>query len=181
MTVRVEPPPIAPTFSGNWETDREAAFKFMRDLARVANQLRERTGGSTDLVASSADTASTAAANAMANSAGAVVPAPGGAVELSPSNPLSYEIESLDFAIIEVAGHTRTGAGAALVGDRIPGVARGATGATYYVYYVDAGNAGGVQTFLADGDLAVVRGTAGYRYIGPIYIPPPSYAGRKLS
>lgn len=179
MTVTVDAPPNPPRLTGDYARDMEAWHRWAVGMTRALTQVRERTGGSTDLVADTADTANTASTTADASQAGAVVPTSGGSVELSPANPLSYTLVDVDTATIAVAGHTRTGAGAALTAANVsPDVSRGAT---YYVYYADAGNAGGAQTFLASTSLSTVTGTAGYRIIGTIFVPLAAYSERVVS
>lgn len=176
MSVNVDKAPNAPALTGRASSDMVAMYKHIRELTRVVNQLRERTGGTTDTVAATVTTANTAASTAAASQAGATIPTEGGSITLTPSNPLSYTFLSSTTARISVAGHTRTGAAAALIAaDVADEVARNLT---YYVYYADAGNAGGAQTFLATISLSVVTGTAGYRIIGTVSIPPYSYGDR---
>lgn len=178
MSVSVDRIPRAPTLSGDNDKDILALLDWARGMSRATNQLRERTGGSTDTIAATANTANTAATTAAASQAGATIPTEGGAITLTPSNPLSYVIASQFTATISVDGHTRTGAGAPLVAANVsPDVGRGAT---YYVYYSDAGDAGGAQTFLASISLSTVTGTAGYRIIGTIDIPEADYGDRVL-
>lgn len=151
-------------------------FNYMREMTRVVTQLRERTGGARDAVAALAISSSVAATSSAASQAGAPVPTDGGALTITPANPLSYTEVSNDFARIDVANHTRTGAAASLIGQSVSdNVLRDAA---YYVYYVDAANAGGSQIFLASSDLAVVTGTAGYRIIGSIYVAAKQYIDR---
>ena len=178
MTVTVDRVPIAPKLTGDYSTDVHALYKYCRALSRSVEQIRERTGGTIDAVATAAETASTASATADAGQAGAVIPTDGGAVTLTPSNPLSYTAIDDTTATIAVAGHMRTGAGAALIAANVsPDVARGET---YYVYYSDAGNVGGAQTFLANTSLSVVTGTAGYRIIGTIVVAAQTFKDRDL-
>ena len=136
------------------------------EFARVVHDLVRRTGGQNDdYVAAALETAAGAAGLATASATGLTVPVPGGAVELVPSNPLSATSRGDGTATIAVAGHTRTGAGAALIAANVsPNVAEGQT---YYVYYTDAGNAGGAQTFVASTDAS---DAAGLRYIGAIAV-----------
>jgi hypothetical protein len=178
MTVEVQPPPRPPTLTGDPKRDLEAFQKWAGDMWRTVYQMRERTGGQTDLIASTQATATTAAATASASQAGATIPTEGGLITLTPADPLSKDNINQGTARITVTGHTRTGAGAPLIGaDVSPDVARGED-ATYYVYYSDAGDLGGAQTYLATTDLATVTGTAGYRIIGTISCPPPNYPAR---
>lgn len=176
MSVNVDKAPNAPALTGRASSDMVAMFKHLRELTRVVNQLRERTGGTTDTVAATVTTANTAASTAAASQAGATIPTEGGSITLTPSNPLSYTLIDSDTATINVAGHTRTGAASALIaGSVATPVTRGLS---YYVYYSDAGDLGGAQTFLASNPLSVVTGTAGYRIIGTISIPIYSYGDR---
>ena len=108
--------------------------KPTREFAAFIHDLHRRTGTQTrDYIAEATATASTAAATSQANSAGVTVPAPGGAVELNPANPLS-----VDTTTIFIATHTRTGAGASIIGGSVTDVARGRT---YYVWYADPADA----------------------------------------
>lgn len=178
MSVTVQKLPRPPKVTGNSHRDLLSLHKYMEDIFRSVNQLRERTGGTTDNVAGALDTANTASNTAAASQAGATIPTEGGAITLNPANPLSYTLFNNALATINVAGHTRTGAAAPLVAANVsPNVARDNT---YYVYYSDAGDLGGAQTFLAATALATVTGTVGYRIIGTIFIPAFSYGDRDL-
>jgi hypothetical protein len=84
------------------------------------------------------------------------------------SQILDYEATSASSATITVAEHTRSTAAATLAAGSVTGVTRGQT---YYVYYDDAGNAGGSQTYLASTDVSVVT-AAGRRVIGALYVEP---------
>lgn len=176
MSVTVNRPPRAPPLSGDYRADYRALYDVISKLTRTVEQLYERTGADSDIVASAVSTASAAAATAAASQAGADIPTSGGAITLNPANPLSYTLLTQTTARVSVAGHTRTGAAAALVAATV--AAAIGRGLTYYVYYADAGNAGGAQTFLAHYDLSVVTGTAGYRIIGTVLAPEYSYGGR---
>lgn len=178
MTVQVDRPPRAPQLTGDPKRDVELLWQFTRDAARVMEQLRERTGGTTDAVAANAETANTANATAAASQAGATIPTEGGSITLTPSNPLSYTLVSEATARINVVQHTRTGAAAPLLATTPASAPVVARGYTYYVYYSDAGDLGGAQTYLADILLATVTGTAGYRIIGTIDIPAQNYSDR---
>lgn len=175
--VAVDRPPKAPKLTGtSWRADVAAIAKYNKDLSRWAEQAWQRMGANTDVIASTTDTANTAAATASASQAGATIPTEGGAVTLNPADPLSYTIISGSIARIIVADHTRSDAGAPLVGAFVtPNVARNET---YYVYYSDAADAGGAQTFLASTSLSTVTGTAGYRIIGTIFIEPQQFVDR---
>lgn len=178
MSVTVNRPPRAPALSGDYRADHKALYDVLANLTRTVEQLYERTGALTDYVAAALTTASRAAATADASQAGADIPTAGGAITLNPADPLSYTLLTQTTARISVAGHTRTGAAAALIAaDVAADVERGVT---YYVYYFDAGNAGGAQTFLASDDLATVTG-AGYRIIGTERAPIYSYGDRDTS
>ena len=176
MSVRVNHPPRAPTLSGDYRRDYATLHRVLREALTVLEQVRERTGGEDDLVASVVATAGSAASVANASQAGADIPTSGGAITLNPANPLTSSIVSQTHSVIAVAGHTRTGAAAALIAANVADEA--ARGYTYYVYYADAGNNGGAQTFLATTDLATVTGTAGYRIIGTIAIAAANYNNR---
>lgn len=179
MTVTVNKPPRPPRMTGVAVKDLYAMHSWAADIWRTVNQLYERTGGTTDTVAATAETANTAAATAAASQAGATIPTSGGSVTLTPSNPLSYTLLTAGSASIQVAAHTRTGAAAPLVAADVSGsVLRGELNLTYYVYYSDAGDLGGAQTFLATTSLSTVTGTAGYRIIGTIDIPAYQYEDR---
>ena len=175
MTVNVTRPPGPPQFTGqSWRADMRAMYRYCRDLSRWAQQMYERTGATTDFVSSALDTASTASTTANASQAGAVIPTPGGAVELNPTNPLSYVALTAGFARIDIAQHTRTGAAAPLLAGSVASVIRENT---YYVYYSDAGDLGGSVTYLASTSLSTVTGTAGYRIVGTIYVAANHYSG----
>lgn len=176
MTVNVIKPPRPPALTGDWEKDMPVVYDWLKDAWRVQNQLYERTGGTTDSVSTALTTANTAAATASASQAGATIPTEGGSITLTPANPLSQTSVDADSAQIAVAGHTRTGAASPLVGANVAALV--ARGFTYYVYYSDAGDAGGAQTYLASADLATVTGTAGYRIIGTIDVPQPHFNDR---
>lgn len=136
------------------------------EFSRVIHDLVRRTGGqANDFVATALETAQTAGATATASAAGLTVPTPGGSVELNPANPLSSESQGGGLAAIFIAGHTRTGAAAAIVAGSISGVSEGST---YYVYYSDPTNAGGAVTF----EYSASAGDVGSkRLIGVIAIP----------
>lgn len=81
---------------------------------------------------------------------------------------LSYAATSSTLATISVAQHTRSTAAATIQAGSVTGVTRGLV---YYVYYADAGNAGGAVTFAATTDVSILT-VAGRRTIGAIYIEP---------
>jgi len=142
------------------------------EFAKVVHDLIRRTGGqTTDAVAEAKSTAGVASATSSANSAGVVVPAPGGTVTITPTNPLDSTPQDATFSTITIAQHTRTGAGAAIIAGTVVNVPRGLT---YHVWYRDLANAGGVVTFVASDTLATFDASLGDRYIGAIAIPSPS-------
>lgn len=152
--------------------DRAELLKYLRDITLRVTQLRERTGGTADAVASAQSAAQSAAADTTAISSGADT------ATLVPSNPLSYTSGNANQSTIMVAGHTRSGAGADLVAGSVATAVE--RDRTHYVYYDDAGNAGGTQTFLSTEDNSILS-AAGRRYIGSIYIPPAAYGDREFS
>lgn len=179
MSVTVEKPPRAPRLTGDYAADMTTMYGYFREMSRWSEQAWQRIGANTDVISSTAQTANAAQATAQASQAGATIPTEGGAITLSPANPLSYTLVSKFFASITVATHTRTGAASPLVGANVgSNVARGDETLSYYVYYSDAGDVGGAQTFLATTSLSTVTGTAGYRIIGTIEIPPAAYTER---
>lgn len=158
----------------------ETREEINRELARLFrnnDQLRERTGGSTDTVAATSVTAGVAAATASATAAGVTVPAPGGAVTLTPENPLEYSASGQTRAYIVVLTHARTGAAAPLTGATMATTV--ARGDTYHVYYVDPTDLGGAVTYIAATDLTGFV-AATHRYIGSIAIPAGSYPDRAI-
>lgn len=86
---------------------------------------------------------------------------------------LAYTVTSATLATITIAQHTRSTAGATIVAGSVTGVTRGET---YYVYYSDAGDAGGAVTFLATTDVSVLT-AAGVRVVGAIYVEEPAPTG----
>lgn len=86
---------------------------------------------------------------------------------------LSYTDASTTTATITVAEHTRSTAAATIEAGSVSGVTRGSV---YYVYYDDAGNAGGAVTFAASTDVSILT-AAGRRTIGAIYVEPPAPTG----
>jgi len=179
MSVKVDKASDAPKLSGRYEQDINALYNWARSISRTLNQVRERTGGTTDRIAEISDTANNASSTAAASQAGAVIPTPGGAVTLTPAHPLSYTLLSDSTAQIDVAGHIRSDAGSPIVAGSVAlPVVRGLT---YYVYYSDAGDLGGVVTFHASATLGVVTATVGYRIIDTISIPPFNYGDRQTS
>lgn len=148
-----------------------ATGKPTAEFAKAFHDLVRRTGGQTsDDVATALSQASTAASTASANSAGVVVPTPGGAVELTPTNPLSYTATGI-LTSVDVAQHTRTGAAAPILAGSVS-VALRAT--TYQVWYRDLANVGGAVTFVAEEDLTNFDASLGDRFIGSVFIPSPS-------
>lgn len=175
MSVNVDRPPKPPGLTGDYARDMERMYKWMRDMARTSEQLYERTGAREDFVASAVETAEIASTTANASQAGAMIPTEGGSVTLTPADPLSYAVVNTTTARIDVAQHVRSDAGATLqAGSVSPNVTRGFS---YYVYYADAADAGGAQTYLASTSLDTVTGTAGYRIIGTIFVATPPYLG----
>jgi len=142
------------------------------DFAKVVHDLVRRTGGqTTDAVANATAVAAVASSTSTANSAGVVVPAPGGTVSITPANPLDSTPQDATFPTITVAQHTRTGAGAPILAGSVVNVPRGLA---YHVWYRDLANAGGVVTFVANTSLATFDASLGDRYIGAISVPAPS-------
>lgn len=90
----------------------------------------------------------------------------------TPAHPLSYEATSETAATVSVASHTRSTAGATIAAGSVAGVTRGAVN---FIYYDDAGNAGGTVTFYATTSAASLS-TAGRKIVDAIYVegPPPS-------
>lgn len=173
MSVVVDGAPLRlPELRNLDEQSRREIQTWMKAITQRVTQLRERTGGAGDAVAAAQSAAQSAAADTTAIASGADT------ATLDPANPLSYSPAGADAATINVLDHTRSGAGAPLVGAEVfDTVARDAT---HYVYYDDAGNAGGVQAYLTTTDNTVLS-AAGRRYIGSIYIPPSSYGDRVFS
>lgn len=165
MTIRI---PLIPATRA-WFDPKTG--KPTSEFARVIHDLVRRTGGQqTDAVADALSAASTATSTAAANSAGITVPAPGGAVVLTPTNPLSYTASGI-LTSVDVAQHTRTGAGAAILAGSVTVAYRAAT---YYVWYRDLANAGGSVTFVAQLDLSTFDAGLGDRLIGTVYVPSPA-------
>jgi len=177
MAVTVGRPPRAPKLNGDYKSDYDTMYGYCREMSRWADQAWQRMGATTDIIAETVDTAETANATAAASQAGATIPISGGAVTLTPTNPLSYTLIDNETADINVAQHTRTGAASTLTAGTVSSVLRGTT---FYVYYADAGDLGGTQTFLASASLSTVTGTPDYRIIGTIKAPAASYGDRSL-
>lgn len=158
MSIQIAYPDMKQRFVDEKGYLTPSAHRMLVDLIR-------RTGGqTTNAIAEVQEQAARADAAVVAIKEGA----PTG-YSLNPTDPLGYTLTSATQATITVAGHTRTGAGAALVAGSVAAAAN--RGETYFVYYDDAGNAGGTQTFLATQDASILS-AAGRRYIGPIAIPP---------
>ena len=90
----------------------------------------------------------------------------------TPAHPLTYTSTSETAATITIAAHTRSTASATIAAGTVTGVTRGAVN---YVYYDDAGNAGGTVTFYATTSVASLT-TAGRKVVDAIFVegPPPS-------
>jgi hypothetical protein len=86
---------------------------------------------------------------------------------------LDFTPTSATTATITIAQHTRSTAAATIAAGSVTGVTRGAT---YYVYYDDAGDAGGTVTFNATTDVSGLT-TAGRKTVGAIYVENPSPTG----
>lgn len=82
---------------------------------------------------------------------------------------LSFTATSETLAAIAIAEHTRSTASATIEAGSVTGVTRGSV---YYVYYDDAGNAGGSVTFAATTNVATIL-AAGRRTVGAIFVEPP--------
>jgi len=173
VSVTVDGAPIRlPDLTGMPEPARTQMLKWCRDMTLRVTQLRARTGGSDDAVATSQAAAQSAQADTTAISSGAST------ATLTPANPLSYTTGNARTSVIQVAGHVRSGAAAPLIAaDVSPEVDRDAT---YFIYYDDVASLGGAQTFLATLDNSILS-VAGRRYIGSIYIPPSAYPDREIS
>ena len=91
----------------------------------------------------------------------------------TPSNPLSFTATSATQATIVIAEHTRSTAASTIAAGTILSVSRGAV---YYVYYDDAGNAGGSVSFSATTSVASLT-TAGRKLVGAIYVDTPTPTG----
>lgn len=160
MTIRI---PLIPATRA-WFDPKTG--KPTSEFARVIHDLVRRTGGqTTDAVADAVSTANTAQATAQANSAGVTVPSVGGTVTLTPASPLTVTTSGI-VATIFVEAHTRSDAALPISAGSI-GV--GLRGATYYVWYADATDAGGAVTFVAQEDLSTF--TASDRLVGTIHVP----------
>lgn len=85
---------------------------------------------------------------------------------------LDFTATSPTTATITIAQHTRSTAAATIQAGSVAGVTRGEA---YFVYYNDAGNAGGAVTFFASTSVADVI-AVGRKLVGAIYVaePPPS-------
>lgn len=91
----------------------------------------------------------------------------------NPANPLDFTATTATTATITVSAHTRSTAASPLqAGSVATPVARGAT---YYVYYADAGNLGGAVTYLATTDVSGLT-TAGRKLVGAVYVENPAPA-----
>lgn len=91
----------------------------------------------------------------------------------SPSQPLSYAPATTTTADIAIAQHTRSTAAATIIAGTVAGVTRGSV---YYVYYDDAGNAGGAVTFHATTDVTILT-AAGRRIVGAVHVDNVSPSG----
>ena len=85
-----------------------------------------------------------------------------------PAHPLTAAATSASLATITVAEHTRSTAAATIATGTVTGVARGQV---HFVYYDDAGDAGGTVTFAATTSVASLT-TAGRKLVDAIYVEP---------
>lgn len=140
-----------------------------REFMLAFNDLIRRVGGQqTNAVAAAASVAASAQATGNAASAGITIPAPGGAVELTPSDVITVVNASRLLAQISVATHTRTGA-AAPVSPSTINVARpnpGESDVAYFVFYNDPANAGGAVTTEVTASTGDINESGGDRVIG---------------
>jgi hypothetical protein len=90
----------------------------------------------------------------------------------TPSDPLDFTATGQTTATITIAQHTRSTAAATIKAGTVSGVTRGFV---YFVYYDDAGNAGGTVTFHATTDVSILT-SAGRRVVGAIHVQDPSPA-----
>lgn len=150
-------------------------------LRMLVDIIRRLGGPEVDAVLGAATVAANANANSTAANAGVTVPTAGGAVTLSPSNPLSSTIVSADFAQINIAEHTRTGAASSLAAGATAPIERGFT---YFVYYNDPGNLGGAPAggYLATASTGDINEAGGDKIIGtiPVAAAPTSGGGDRV-